>query len=488
MYSSKIFDQNPWWEDIRSIERDPHIRAWTESGLGWSPKTQFEDRDYVYSLRGTRQVGKTTTIKLDIQQRLKARPGNAILYYAFDLENSPREIVDIIEQYLNWSQRLGERRYLYLDEVTNVRSWQKAIKYLRDRGRLVNCTVVVVGSNSVDLRKGTELLPGRRGISSEPLDRIQEPLKFGDYVTAMNRDLGSSIKKYKDHGISAILQMAEGDIPDDVYALTALLSKLNFYLDEYFVVGGMPIAVTAFKRLGVIPDSVYKTYLDAVTNDLKSVGSNMAYVEQIMPNIIKSVCSPVSWRSLSRDTDIGSHHTVLEYVMTLADAFVLNIVYRYNMSSDGPKYNGMKKIYFRDPLFLHAWNTARRQESIFRASLAYAEETNIKPRIAEQTAAGHITRLAFNISRNKIMHNDQLSVFYWSSKNNNEVDFAVRNGSDIIPIEVKYKNRIRTEDVYGMIDMRKAGGTSGGLVLTCDEIGCKGGNVLVPLAVFLALI
>lgn len=369
-----------------------------------------------------------------------------------------------------------------------MRNWQKAIKYLRDRGRLVNCTVVVVGSNSVDLRKGTELLPGRRGISSEPLDRIQEPLKFGDYVTAMNRDLGSSIKKYRDHGISAILQMVEGGIPDDVYALTALLSKLNFYLDEYFVVGGMPIAVTAFKRLGVIPDSVYKTYLDAVTNDLKSVGSNMAYVEQIMPNIIKSVCSPVSWRSLSRDTDIGSHHTVPEYVMTLADAFVLNVVYRYNMASDGPKYNGMKKIYFRDPLFLHAWNTARHQESIFRASLAYAEETNIKPRIAEQTAAGHITRLAFNISRNKIMYNNQLSVFYWSSRNNNEIDFAVRSGDSIIPIEIKYKNRIRTEDMYGMIDMRKAGGAPGGLVLTRDEIGCKGGNVLVPLAVFLALI
>lgn len=116
------------------------------------------------------------------------------MYYAFDLENSLREIVDIIEQYLNWSQRLEERRYLYLGEVTNVRNWQKAIKYLRDRGRLVNCTVAVVGSNSVYLRKGTELLPGRRGISSEPLDRIQEPLKFGDYVTSINRDLDNSIK------------------------------------------------------------------------------------------------------------------------------------------------------------------------------------------------------------------------------------------------------------------------------------------------------
>lgn len=488
MYSSKILDQNPWWEDIRSIERDPHIRAWAESGLGWSPIMRFEDGDYVYSLRGTRQVGKTTTIKLDIQQRLKTCPGNAVLYYAFDLENSPREMVDIIEQYLNWSRLPSERRYLYLDEVTNVRNWQKAIKYLKDRGRLVNCTVVVVGSNSVDLRKGTELLPGRRGISNEPLDRIQEPLKFGDYVTAVNRDLGNSIKKYRDHGISAILQMAEGDMPEDVYALTVFLSKLNSHLDEYFVVGGMPIAVTAFKRRGIVPDSVYKTYLDAVTNDLKSIGSNMVYVEQMMPNIIKSVCSPVSWRSLYRDTDIGSHHTVPEYIMTLADAFVLNVVYRYNMSSDGPKYNGMKKIYFRDPLFLHAWNTARRQESIFKSSLAYAEDANIKPRIAEQTAAGHITRLAFSISGNKIMHSDRQSVFYWSSKNNNEIDFTVRNGDGIIPIEVKYKNRIRTEDMYGIIDMRKAGGAPAGLVLTRDEIGRKGGNVLVPLAVFLALI
>ncbi|MCE2508263.1 MAG: ATP-binding protein [Nitrosopumilaceae archaeon] len=304
----------------------------------------------------------------------------------------------------------------------------------------------------------------------------------------MNRDLGSRIKKYRNHGVSTILQMAEGDIPEDVYALTVFLSKLNCHLDEYFVVGGMPIAVTAFKKLGIIPDSVYKTYLDAVTNDLKSIGSNMAYVEQMMPNIIKSVCSPVSWRSLSSDTDIGSHHTVAEYVMTLADAFVLNIVYRYDMTSDGPKYNGMKKIYFRDPLFLHAWNTTRRQESIFRSSLAYAEDTSIKSRIAEQTAAGHITRLAFSISRNKMMYNDQLSIFYWSSKNNNEIDFAVRNGDDIIPIEVKYKNRIRTDDMYGIIDMRKAGGASGGLVLTRNEIGRKGGNVLVPLAVFLALI
>ena len=42
--------------------------------------------------------------------------------------------------------------------------------------------------------------------------------------------------------------------------------------------------------------------------------------------------------------------------------------------------------------------------------------------------------------------------------------------------------------MYRITDMRKAGGAPGGLVLTRDEIGRKGGDVLVPLAVFLALI
>ena len=42
--------------------------------------------------------------------------------------------------------------------------------------------------------------------------------------------------------------------------------------------------------------------------------------------------------------------------------------------------------------------------------------------------------------------------------------------------------------MYVIIDMRKAGSAPDGLVLTRGEIGREGGNVLVPLAVFLALI
>ena len=483
-----MLGQNPWWENSSSIEQDPHVRAWTESELHWNPGVEFDKRDYIYSLRGTRQVGKTTSIKLDIRRRLDVHPSRSILYYSFDLESRPGDVADIIEQYLDISADIDKRRYLYLDEVTSVQNWQKAIKYLRDRGRLQNCTVIVVGSNSVDLRKGTELLPGRRGLTNEPLDIVQEPMKFGDYIMAVDRDLGETISKYKNHGISSIHRMAGGEIDDTAYGLSISLSRLNHHLDEYFVVGGMPTAVAAFRKHKTIPNGAYRTYLDSITGDLKSTGSSTAYVRQIMPNIIKSIGTTVSWRSLSRNTDVGSHHTVSEYVATLVDLFVLSVMYRYDISSDGPKYSSMKKIYFRDPLFLHAWNATHHQESIFRSSLAYAEDEIVKSGIAEQVAASHIARLAYNISKNRIMYNEQISVFYWKSKNDNEIDFVVRSGGGIIPIEVKYKRRIRTEDVRGIMDMAKAGAASGGIVLTRDELGYKGGAVMIPLAVFLALV
>ena len=53
--------------------------------------------------------------------------------------------------------------------------------------------------------------------------------------------------------------MAQGDIPEDAYALTVLFSKLNCY--KYFVVSEMSITVTSFKSFGVVSNIIYKMYL-----------------------------------------------------------------------------------------------------------------------------------------------------------------------------------------------------------------------------------
>ena len=72
MSVSDLIEYNPWWKDKSAIDDDPQIKIWKESKLKWSPRLRytFHAGDYVYSLRGPRQVGKTTLVKLEIRQVL----------------------------------------------------------------------------------------------------------------------------------------------------------------------------------------------------------------------------------------------------------------------------------------------------------------------------------------------------------------------------------------------------------------------------------
>jgi len=58
---------NPWWIRSEGIEADPRWRAFKNSRLHWEPRLLREldlNEEGVYTLRGPRQVGKTTLIKI----------------------------------------------------------------------------------------------------------------------------------------------------------------------------------------------------------------------------------------------------------------------------------------------------------------------------------------------------------------------------------------------------------------------------------------
>lgn len=58
---------NPWWAAPSAIGDDPKLAELGSSGLEWASATlgRFDlDADRVYTLRGPRQVGKTTLLKL----------------------------------------------------------------------------------------------------------------------------------------------------------------------------------------------------------------------------------------------------------------------------------------------------------------------------------------------------------------------------------------------------------------------------------------
>src|SRR5687768_15361672 len=100
----EISYSNPWWIARDRILEDPKIEEVSISKIKWDPRIRHTfkyDKDTVYSLRGPRQVGKTTLIKLQIKEFLEKgiNPWN-ILYYAFDVYNSSKELVEIVRTYL----------------------------------------------------------------------------------------------------------------------------------------------------------------------------------------------------------------------------------------------------------------------------------------------------------------------------------------------------------------------------------------------------
>ena len=183
----ELAKQNPWWENPAAVEADPKIRTFEEAQVKWKPRIRkYMDfqKDVLYSLRGPRQVGKTTFVKLLIRDELKRRKPADIFYYTCDLVSGPIELKEILEQYLDWSSRQSQaRKLICLDEVTRVKDWENAYKQIVDLHSLHNATYVLTGSSSWDLKHGIERLPGRKGEETEEKNhKILLPPKFAEYV------------------------------------------------------------------------------------------------------------------------------------------------------------------------------------------------------------------------------------------------------------------------------------------------------------------
>ena len=87
---------------------------------------------------------------------------------------------------------------LFIDEISMLIDWQRSIKLLIDAGRFRDCTVILTGSHSIDLRKGAESLSGRRGkiekLKYGTPDKVLLSAKFSEYVETLKPELSNEIR------------------------------------------------------------------------------------------------------------------------------------------------------------------------------------------------------------------------------------------------------------------------------------------------------
>ncbi len=467
----ELLEQNPWWDDDSAIERDGKILEFEKSRLNWIPRI-FDQIDFthprVYTIRGPRQVGKTTLQKLLIRRLINGEriSPRAILYYSLDFVHSYREIADIYRTFKDFAEKDGiKRTFVFLDEITSVIDWQKAIKHLIDIGTAQNTTFILTGSSAIDIKRGTERMPGRRGGGRE-LDKVLLPLSFRDYLDIK---MGKVLFPVMD--IEDMLNFREQDLGEyKIY-----YHKIQSTFEDFSRVGGFPHAIDTFLEHGKVSDEIYDTLFSVIVSDIEKMKMSRVILGQTMRRIYELMGSRWSWQGLAKGMDIGSFHTARGYIETLADSYILSVLYFWNTARNRSAPKKEKKVYLVDPLIYHIFANS------YGVNLATFREPSLFSRLVENTVFSHLLRTQEETLSEGLAYLQ--NIFYWYSNGGNEIDFLVRKGNSLLPVEVKYQSRITPANYTTLKRVFKRG-----IVLTKDAFFSTGNIVGIPVSIFLSIL
>ncbi len=388
-------EYNPWWvgeEDYQYIE-------WRESKIKWIPKVIGELKVEPYSLNfivGPRQVGKTTLIKIFIHEYLLNKyPAKSIFYYSCDELADYRELGEVLDQYISSRSGWGiKSSIIFLDEITFVDEWWRALKARIDRGVFKKDVLYITGSASIELLKGRERFPGRRGYGR---DIFYLPMAFDEYA-----EIFGNLRLAKNTFDELV------DSLDVIKANMIYRERLKNLFQNYLMTGGFPIPIKEFYSKGSISIYSLKTYLDWLYSDWNRIGKSVRYMKEILSYILSARLTPISWLNIARETSINSPNTVRSYIEALEDLFVLKVL---NILSPDKKvlFRKNKKIHVTDPF-------------LYRVISYFTGREVLQETIVESVVTQHISRVA--------------DVYFW--RNKSEVDVVVLYNGRQIGFEVKW--------------------------------------------------
>ncbi|MGC9149605.1 MAG: ATP-binding protein [Candidatus Micrarchaeia archaeon] len=296
----------------------------------------FEEKSNLLFI-GPRQVGKTTFFKLLIYDLLKKIDPKRILYFSCE---TLRNFEDIIEIVRRADFLLGEgEKFIFLDEISFVEGWERAIKYVLDSPLSKNKIFYLTGSSSIALKK--ESFPGRSIKVEEFL-----PFTFHKFVKLFGSKELKNIISFSNINFKEIFDNAKKLMP-----FKEELDKL-FY--RYLECGGFPRAFYELMEEGKIKEETYEIYWESLIHEIARIGRSEKIASGILIGIIKNYQTKFSLSSIAKEVEIGSHVTVREYLEILEKLLALRNVYTFDINKNRVVYRKMRKAYFLDPFIFHA--------------------------------------------------------------------------------------------------------------------------------------
>jgi predicted AAA+ superfamily ATPase len=428
---------NTWWngEPVpESIYEDHRRRDF------YTLFTKVRDDREIVTIRGPRQVGKTTIVGQlidellpeDVSRHEKERvfvphDPETILYLNIDnsqILSDPEGIIDESLQAYQDSvlgksfRNLDDDVYVFIDEIQKCPNWEGKLKYYTDT--YSNLNFIVTGSVSTLIDSDAdETLTGR-------LDKYtMYPMKFVEYLRYEDV-LDDEVERSTELREALKSSLKDGD-PDEfvdklssAYGLMERVGpEMRSLKDDYLTKGGYPDVL----------DEDYTGAYNILDSNLKSTlrGDIPATFgvekEQSLFNLL-NMCAASSGQKMNiqnmADTAGIDRDTAERYLDYLKEFFLIETSSKYYRSEY--ETGGRKKVYIQDVGHLNTLQGTLSGNAI--------HDSERKGRMLETACSDHLRRLQFYLSNYQ-----DATVPYWDAQG--EIDFILSGTAYTLPVEVK---------------------------------------------------
>lgn len=354
------------------------------------------DKKEISLIVGPRQVGKTTIMN-EIKNYLE-KEGKKSVFLSLDYESDSvffKSQEDLLRKIkLNLGKDEG---FVFIDEIQRKENAGLFLKGIYDLG--LPYKFIVSGSGSLELKEEiNESLAGRKK------DFFMNPVDFEEFV-----DFKTEYKY-------------EGKL-QDFFEIEK--EKTFNFLKEYMNFGGYPrvILEETEKEKSNIIDQIFRSCIEKDIIYLLKSDRIDAFV--LMIKILASQTGKlINYTSLATQTGL-SVPSLKKYLWYAEKVFIIRTVY--------PFFTNKQKEITKSPI-VYFVDLGLRNFSL-----------NMFGRVENNEQLGLIFQnFIYNKIKKEIEENLK-SINFWRTKEGAEVDFVVRDGLSLLPIEVKFSNLSKTE-------------------------------------------
>lgn len=367
---------NEMWPHLSELKLQP-VQFRFEFGL-----EEIPTEPGVIVVRGPRQYGKSTWLEMFLKETVeKFSKGSAYFLSGDDIASNEKFSEKLTELNSAFSKDAAVKR-IFIDEVTTIPDWQKGLKRVRDRGVLRDVLVVTTGSKALDLRRGSERLPGRKG-KLQRSDYIFLPVSYQEFVRATHSKWGAKTWV------------------------------------AYLISGGCPIACNELYRTGRIPDFFVQLIRDWIYGEVISSGRERFNLTNLLHVLFRYAGSPVGFAKLSREAGLANNTVASGYIEQLTD--LLSVIPSWPWDHNKKLLQARKpcKFHFINmacAMAFHASNTRRVEE--FDLLSAWEQAILLEWLVAQE------------IWRRSVLNLDENpeAIGFWAS-HEHEIDFVTPSGA-----------------------------------------------------------